>query len=94
MNHLKFLFSVIIISLLLAFSPLAQAASTIDRSSEAIQLRDTERVMTINTIVLFVEQYYTDNEEYPRSKAELAKAFRDHIYGDITKLDDPLLGKR
>lgn len=94
MNHLKFLLSVIIMSMLLAFSPLTSAASTIDRSSEAIQLRDTERLVALNNIVLFVEQYYTDNEEYPRSKAELAKAFRDHIYGDITKLDDPLLGKR
>ncbi len=74
MNHLKFLLSVIIISILLAFAPLTSAASPIDRSSEAIQLRDTERVFAINTIFRFLELYYQDYSEYPRSKADLTKS--------------------
>lgn len=81
-------------SMLLAFSPLTHASSTFDRSSEAIQQRDTERIADLATIASFLEQYYQDYVEYPSSKAELAKAFRDYSYRDTTTLDDPLLRKR
>jgi hypothetical protein len=94
MNSLTCLLSVIIISTLLVFSPLTHAASAFDRSLEATQERDAERLFAIDAISRFLDQYYLNYREYPKSKTEFIKAFRDYSYGDATIFDDPLLPKR
>lgn len=69
------------------------SAAGLSAGSDDAKNRDAERIKTLKTISITVEQYYQDNAHYPSTRKELATALS--TYANLQDdLDDPLAGKK